>query len=314
MRAPPPRAPSPRQDGPRPYESSRQTPVRKMQSPSPKMQPSNPGMYPPGPQTLPQTLPQISMQERLPAFGSGVRPSPTMGGPPPPQHANGAPSGSTLPPYGRPFSPATGNDGRPLRDDRPPSPGPGYRQGPFQSSQPFPSIANGVPSVATPLPIEGPFRDDRPASAMKRNREWEADAGPSKKLANEETRARLDDPIRRNSPPGRLPTPKDHFRRSPSEARREQERRANENYHPSEAAHHPYSRPPQHVPSMQSILDGPKDDRKEHVEQPARKMDVDEDYDNNSEDDKQRGPPSAVVNSPQVGMPPSATPKQEQGV
>ncbi len=148
---------------------------------------------------------------------------------------------------------------------------------------------------------------------MKRNREWEADTGPSKKLANEENRARLDDPVRRNSPPGRMPTPKDHFRRSESEARREQERRVNENYHPSEAAHHPYSRPPlQHVPSMQSILDGPKDDRKEHVEQAARKVDVDEDYDNNSEDDKHRGPPSAVVNSPQVGMPPSATPKQEQ--
>ncbi|KAJ9603072.1 glucose repression mediator protein [Cladophialophora chaetospira] len=303
MRAPPPRAPSPRQDGPRPYESSRQTPVRKMQSPSPKMQPSNPGMFPP-----PQTLPQISMQERPPAFGSGVRPSPTMSGPPPP-HANGAGSGSTLPPYGRPFSPP--GELRPLRDDRPPSPGPGYRP-PFQSSQPFPSIANGVPSVATPLPaVEGPPRDDRPPSAMKRTREWEADAGPSKKLANEESRARLEDPSRRNSPPGRLPTPKDHFRRSSSEVRREQERRANENYHPSEAAHHPYSRPPQHIPSMQSILDGPKDDRKDQVEQAARKVDVDEDYDN-SEDDKQRGPSSVAVSSPQVCIPPSATPKQEQ--
>ncbi len=62
---------------------------------------------------------------------------------------------------------------------------------------------------------------------------------------------------------------------------------------------------------MQSILDGPKDDRKEHVEQAARKVDVDEDYDN-SEDDKQRGPPPAAVGSPQVGIPPSATPKQEQ--
>ena len=303
MRAPPPRVPSPRQDGPRPYESSRQTPVRKMQSLSPKMQPSNPGMYPP-----PQTLPQISMQERPPAFGSGVRPSPTMNGPPP--HPSNVQSGSTLPPYGRPFSPPS--ELRPLRDERQPSPGPSFRA-PFQSSQPFPSIANGVPSAATPLPpAEGPLRDDRPPSAMKRSREWEADAGPSKKLANEESRARLDDPIRRNSPPGRLPTPKDHFRRSSSEARREQERRANENYHPSDAAHHPYSRPPQQIPSMQSILDGPKDDRKEHVEQAARKVDVDEDYDNNSEDDKQRGQLSGAVNSPQVGVHPSATPKQEQ--
>jgi hypothetical protein len=63
---------------------------------------------------------------------------------------------------------------------------------------------------------------------------------------------------------------------------------------------------------MQSILDGPKDERQEHVEQAARKVEVDEDYDNNSEDDKQRGPPPVAV-SPQVGGPlPSATPKQEQ--
>jgi general transcriptional corepressor CYC8 len=309
MRAPPPRAPSPRQDGPRPYDSSRQTPARKMQSPSPKMQPANPGMFPPGG----QTLPQISMQERPPAYGSGVRPSPTMGGPPPPPaHTNGATSGSTLPPYGRPFSPPS--ELRPLRDERPQSPGTGYRQQPFQSGQQFPSISNGVPSAAPPLPpVEGPPHDDRPTSALKRSRDWEADPGPSKKLANEESRARLDDPVRRNSPPGRLPTPKDHFRRSSSETRHEQERRANENYHPSEAAHHPYSRPPQQIPSMQSILDGPKDERKEQVEQAARKVEVDEDYDNNSDDDKQRGPPSGAVNSPQVGAPPpSATPKQEQ--
>ena len=307
MRAPPLRAPSPRQDGPRPYESSRQTPVRKMQSPSPKMQPSNPGMFPHGP----QTLPQISMQERPPAFGSGVRPSPTMNGPQ--QHnANGAGSGSgsTLPPYGRPFSPP--NELRPLRDERPHSPGPGFRHQPFQAGQPFPSIGNGVHPVAQPLSaVEGPPRDERPPSALKRTREWETDAGPSKKHANDETRARLDDPTRRGSPPGRIPTPKDRFRRSSSELRRDQERRANENYHPSEAAHHPYSHP-QLIPSMQSILDAPKDERKEHIEQAARKVDVDEDYDNNSEDDKQRGRPSAAVSSPRVGgPPPSATPKQE---
>ncbi|RJE16642.1 hypothetical protein PHISCL_11021, partial [Aspergillus sclerotialis] len=59
-----------------------------------------------------------------------------------------------------------------------------------------------------------------------------------------------------------------------------------------------------------SILDGPKEDRKEQVEQAARKVDVDEDYDNNSEDDK-RAPPSAALSSPQVGAPPSVTPKQE---
>ncbi|KEF57442.1 glucose repression mediator protein [Exophiala aquamarina CBS 119918] len=301
MRAPPLRAPSPRQDGPRLYgESSRQTPVRKMQSPSPKMQSAVPGMYPPGP----PTLPQISMQERGPTFNAGVRPSPTMNGAPPP-HTNG--TGNTLPPYGRPFSPPS--ELRPLRDERPPSPGSTFRPQPYQSGQTFPSIANGAPPPP-PLPSVDVPREDRPLSAMKRNREWEAEPGPSKKIANDETRARLEDPSRRNSPPGRLPTPKDHFRRSSSEIRRENERRANENYHPSEAAHHPYSLPPQQIPSMQSILDGPKEDRKEHLEQAARKVDVDEDYDNNSEDDKRAA--AAAINSPQgPGPQPTATPKPE---
>ncbi|KAK4935282.1 glucose repression mediator protein [Elasticomyces elasticus] len=302
MRAPPPRAPSPRNDPLRPYESSRQTPSRKMQSPSPKMQA---GMYPPGP----QTLPQINMQDRGPSFGAGVRPSPTMsGGPPPP--TNGAGSATTLPPYGRPFSPPS--ELRPLREDRPTSPS-AFRPPPFQNGG-FPSIANGVPSAAPPLPpVDGPSREDRPSSAMKRAREWETEPGPSKKIANDETWARLDDPGRRNSPPGRLPTPKDHFRRSSSEVRRENERRANENYHPSEAAHHPFSMATQQIPSMQSILDAPKDDRAEHVEQAARKVEVDEDYDDNSDDDKRPAPGAmSGLSSPQVaGPPPSATPKQE---
>lgn len=271
-----------------------------MQSPSPKMQA---GMYPPGP----QTLPQINMQDRGSSFG-GVRPSPTMnGGPPPP--TNGTGSATTLPPYGRPFSPPS--ELRPLRDDRPTSPGSAFRPPPFQNGGQFPSIANGVPSAAPPLPAaDGPPREDRPSSAMKRARDWDTEPGPSKKIANDETRARLDDPGRRNSPPGRLPTPKDHFRRSSSEVRRENERRANENYHPSEAAHHPYSLAPQQIPSMQSILDAPKDDRAEHVEQAARKVEVDEDYDDNSEDDKRPAP--GAMSSPQVAAPPpSATPKQE---
>lgn len=304
MRAPPPRAPSPRQEAPRPFDSARQTPSRKMQSPSPKMQASVPGMYPPGP----QTLPQVNLQDRGPGFNGGVRPSPTLNGAPAP-HTNGNTSGTTLPPYGRPFSPPS--ELRPLRDDHPQSPGSTFRQPPYHSGGPFPSIASGMPSAAPPLPAaDGPPRDERPASAMKRSREWEGEQGPSKKLASEETRARLDDPSRRTSPPGRLPTPKEHFRRSSSEVRRENERRANENYHPSEAAHHPFSLPPQQIPSMQSILDGPKEGHQEHIEQAARKVEVDEDYDNNSEDDKRAGP-RPNMSSPQVAAPPSATPKPE---
>jgi len=143
---------------------------------------------------------------------------------------------------------------------------------------------------------------------MKRQREWEQDQ-PVKKQANEETRARLEDhpTARRYSPVNRTETPRDHYRRSSSEVHRENEqRRANENYHPSEAAHHPYSLQPQpappmshpspmqhqqqQIPSMHTIMGTPKPEdqphRKEIQEVAARKVDVDEDYDNVSEDDR----------------------------
>lgn len=154
---------------------------------------------------------------------------------------------------------------------------------------------------------------------MKRSRDWEAESGPSKKPANEETRARLDEPPRHASPLNRNPTPRDHFRRSSSEVRRENERRANENYHPSEAAHHPYSLAPQ-APAVQAPasapIEPPKEERKENVEPAARKMDVDEDYDNNSDDEKKGGsgtaPGTAAKNSPVQGTPTNnSAPKQE---
>jgi len=312
MRAPPPRMPSPRQEPPRGYpESARQTPSRKVHSPSPKLQPAMPGMYPPAPHHQQQpSLPQLGMQDRGPNFGSGIRPSPIMN-PAPGNSVNSAASSSTLPPYGRPFSPPT--ELRPIRDDGPTSPGTPYHHQPFQSAQPFPSMNSGPPPASTPLPsvVDATgARDERPPSAMKRAREWEAD-GPSKKAANDETRARLEDhSMRRASPPGRMPTPRDHYRRSSSEVRRENERRATENYHPSAAAHHPYSLPPQQIPSMQTILDGAKEDRKEIAEPAARKVEVDEDYDNNSEDDKRAGAPAPVRTSPmQNGA--SSMPKQE---
>lgn len=107
-----------------------------------------------------------------------------------------------------------------------------------------------------------------------------------------------------------MSSPRDHYqRRSSSENRRENERRANENYHPSEAAHHPYTLP-QQIPSMQTILDGPKEDRKEPVEQAARKVEVDEDYDNNNSDDDRRatGPQTSPPLGPGLS---TAPPKQE---
>lgn len=311
MRAPPMRAPSPRHEPGRPFpEPSRRTPgpgpVRK-QSPSPKMQHAGPSGFP-----TPQTLPQLNLQERPPAFNSGVRPSPTLNGGHHPQPIGPAPN--TLPPYGRPFSPPS--EIRPIRDDRVNSPpSSAYNQSPYPGGQAFPSIVNGVGSAPQPLPqtAEVPREETRPPSAMKRSREWEADTS-SKKIANEETRARLDDPPRHGSPPNRNPTPSSHFRRSSSETRRENERRATENYHPSEAAHHPYSLAPQMTP-VQPAVELPREDRKETVEPAARKMDVDEDYDNNSEDDRKGGsgtaPGTATKNSPIQGTPSNDLPKQE---
>jgi general transcriptional corepressor CYC8 len=145
---------------------------------------------------------------------------------------------------------------------------------------------------------------------MKRNREWEPDSGPSKKAANDETRARLDEhPSRRVSPPGRVTTPRDVHRRSSSEIRKDNQRIADQNYHPSEAAHHPVplapppsqlppqhagpqgphtplSQHPPHIPSMNTMYDAAKEERKEQVEGAARKVNVDEDYDDDGEDDK----------------------------
>ena len=307
MGAPPPRVPTPRSEGPRSYgEPSRHTPVRKMQSPSPKIQPAIPP-YGAGP----SSLPQLNIQDRGPGFPS-VRPSPQMNGNAGPQ-TNGPPPSSNLPPYGRPFSPPS--EIRPIRDERQHSPHGGYHQQHYQPPQAYPSIANGVSAAPPPLPIttETP-REERPSSAMKRSREWESESGPSKKPANDETRARLDEPGRHASPHRNMP-PRDPYGRSPSEIRRENERRANENYHPSEAAHHPYTGPPQQIPSMSAILDGPKEERKEPPEAAARKMDLDEDYDNNSEDDKRAGSGTATGtatrNSPVQSTPSSAVPKQE---
>ncbi|KAJ9651904.1 glucose repression mediator protein [Neophaeococcomyces mojaviensis] len=291
----PPRAQSPRQEPPRLYHDAvRQNTTRKAQSPSPKMQSGLSGMYPPGPQTLPQIN---NPQERTPHLGPAPRPSPSLNGAPPQSHQAGPigpapPAG--LPPYGRPFSPQ--QELRPLRDERPPSAQSNYHHPPLPPAPHFQNVNNPPPPsqpVSATESMRGD-RDERPPSAMKRNREWEQEQ-PSKKPANDETRARLDDHSGRlYSPTGRIDTPHDRYRRSSSEIKRENERRANDNYHPSEAAHHPYSlhphpQPPQQqIPSMQSIMDlAPREEpRKEIVEAAARKVEVDEDYDNNSEDDK----------------------------
>jgi general transcriptional corepressor CYC8 len=261
-----------------------------------------PGMYPPGP----QSLPQMSAPDRGSTFGS-ARPQ-SMVTSAPVNGNNAAPPSNHLPPYGRPFSPPTElAPVRPPRDDHPGSPGSVYPHPPYNQAQSFSSIATGAPPPAAAqaaAEAAARERDDRPPSAMKRAREWETDSGPSKKPANDEARARLDDHASwRVSPPGRMSsaTPRDYHRRSSSEIRRENERRANDNYHPSEAAHHPQALPHQ-MPPMHSMFEGQKEERKEHAEPAARKVEVDEDYDNNSDDDKRAMGSGGARSSPQNTM------------
>lgn len=192
--------------------------------------------------------------------------------------------------------------------------------------------------------------DDRPPSVgPKRHREWEEEP-VAKKPANEETRARLEnlnhrrpstpprDGYRRNSSEAR----RTEEQRRPEEPRRSDEpRHKTESYHPSEAAHHTQSHSvsSNHLPPMQpgsGPMTGvvhekpqppvvPKEEpRTEQApparpppppasepERAARKMDVDEDYDDSGEDEKKAvvltngsGPPAP---SGDLKAPPSST-------
>lgn len=130
----------------------------------------------------------------------------------------------------------------------------------------------------------------------------------AKKLTTEESRSRLDEiKMHHPSPRDKIATPPN---RSPSELRRMEDVRPMSAYHPSEAAHHPPS-----LPSMQSItaqspqlrMSAPPQEGHRapppHSQPPptfepaARKMDVDENYDD-SADDKSTTKQESRRNSP----------------
>lgn len=176
----------------------------------------------------------------------------------------------------------------------------------------------GAPDAAAQRPDERP-----PSVGPKRMREWEEES-VAKKQANEENRARLEDMRhRRPSTP-----PRDSYRRNSGEAvrraeepKKEEARSQNDNYHPSDAAHHPQNHAVGHkqLPPMQpaTVSKGektqagptPKEERPSseqtslaaappvvsEPERAARKMDVDEDYDDIPEDEKKNA--STVVGS-----------------
>ncbi|KAI4220562.1 MAG: hypothetical protein L6R36_007533 [Xanthoria steineri] len=323
-RGPPPaRQPSPRLEQVRYQDQQRHTPIRR---PSPTQNLGHMSSTPyPGPQGLPQPqipAPQPPAPSRINNTSYGA-PSSAMMHAQPSTHGPPGP----MPPYGRGNSPPP--EIRPITDDRPPSPGPSYGHGQYQHhpnpSQPGILTAGAPPPREALAAAEAAAREERPPTGFKRSYEPEDDYKFSHKTpANDETRSRVEShrhrrpspPDRKPSPPrrgpspprGRQPSPPVPHPRNASEVRHEEQRRADESYHPSEAAHHPPT-----LPSMQqqppadhhpASAESARDERRETFEAAARKMEVDEDYDDEAEGG------SGGRNSPQRGMM-NAQPKTE---
>ena len=318
---PPPRQQhSPRQEQMMQYrDQNRHTPIRRPTTP-PALNNITPSSYS-GSQGLPQPPPvtQTSAPNRItnpnygaPNTGVGLPPTAVHGGPGP------------MPPYGRGNSPPP--EIRPLADDRPPSPGPNYPPPQFghhpNSSLPG-GIAAGAPPPTAAAAAEAAAareRNDQPLASFKHRLDPDEDYKINHKIpANLETRNRLENHHhRRPSPPDRKPSPRGRqtpprgrqpspprHRRGSSEARLEDQRQANENYHPSEAAHHPptlpsmlqQQPPPQHE-HLPPIGENGRDDRREAYEPASRKIEINEDYDDEDNDEKRIGG-SGGRNSPQ---------------
>lgn len=355
----PPRQPaSPKQEAPRQFQDQPQRPpppAHRGLSPSPKVLYNAPGpnAYPAAPaaQTpsqLPQPLPQhqapappnrIANPNYGPQSSSVPPPAVSMGAPPPAQGSGPAyPSRMTSPP-----------EIRPILDNQNTSPNAKFGRQPFEHhpTSGTPSIAGGAPPPNAALQAAEAAareREERPSTAPpKRHREWEDDASSmssQKKPANDENRSRLDDPSsRRASPPDRMDRVPNSPYRSPSEIRRaDDQRRATENYHPSEAAHHPpalgpaqanpqpsprigateerrdqptpappaQQLPPPPQPQSQAPAPSPAPSQPQappqaqqpHLEPAARKMDMDEDYDDSGDEDKRPTNPQSARTSP----------------
>ena len=225
-----------------------------------------------------------------------------------------------MPPPGRGHSPPP--EIKPIAEGRVGSPNSGlsHLRGAHQGF-PQPSIMDVGPPPPAFAAAEAAAREreERPQTGFKRMADPGDDYKPSsKKPANGDSRGRLDDhSYRRGSPTDRPMSPGRHQRRSSSEIRREQ---ANQNYHPSEAAHHPTTlpamqhqqadqQPPQsqHLPSMSET---PREERRDPYEPARRKVEVDEDYDDAPDGDK---PNTSSVgrSSPPRGASMNSQPKQE---
>ena len=316
---PPPsqRQVSPRQEQMRQYqEQHRHTPIRRASPPS-SMNHNGPISY-----SAPQALPQPQPSASQPAPSNRI-PNPNYGAPDPGLRV--ATGGSQIGPgsrvpYGRGDSPPP--EIRPIAEARQSSPGPNYPPQHYQhhpnTSQSLGIAAGAPPPVAALAAAEAAARerDDRPAAGFKRSLESDDEYKMAHKHpANGESRSRLEDHRhRRPSPPDRKPSPRPRLNsprgrassprerpasppyrhsRSSSAAKREEQRRADENYHPSEAAHHPPTLPSMHQPPPNEPPQTPasetaRDERRETYEAAARKMEVDEDYDDEGEVEKRK--------------------------
>lgn len=229
---------------------------------------------PPGPPQQ-QPLPPTSQPPPRVANPNYSAPTPTSAsaGPPPTNGVNGPPPGpNPLMPY-RNNSPR--GDVRSMHDNRMPSPKSAYpqHQPPYPHPEPGPSsLESGAPPpqsaavAAAEAALHRNEHDNRPSSVgPKRIREWEEESVSKK-------------------PRPSTPTRTDSYRRESSEHRRvEEPRRTMEAYHPSEAAHHP---PTHAMPGQLPPMQGPPPPQVHEPERAARKMDIDEEYDDSGDDDK----------------------------
>lgn len=309
----------PRQEPPRHYQEGPRGPLRRL-TPSPKTHhalPPNPpyaGGLPPPRQMAEQSSShvqappsRISNPNYVPQTSSGPLPPP----PPPPQsadHNNGGPTSAMPPmPYGRASPP---QEMRPIHQNRPPSDGqyPHHLISAPRTHHPPPGdyLPHGPPTEPPVREREREREREEPTRTPippKRHREWDDEPNSAGKGPHsDEKRQRIDD-MPRGLPPVNDRPPVSPIRpHQVDDARRaEEHRRLNEGYHPSEAAHHPPSLAPlppqprltppqvQQAPAQHSLpppAPEPVEEElpREHHEPAARKMDVDENYDDDEDD------------------------------
>lgn len=303
---------------------------------------------------MPPHQPQPPNRISNPNYGPHTANAPPPGPPPPPAGIPAPPAQGTLygrmgsphpPPEVRPIienragSPRNGGYPGPYQHHPDSATGGGIASG-----APAPASALAAAEAAAREREREREREERPPTAPgKRHREWE------KPQTNDEKRQKLE-----TEPHSRRPSPPAHRMSSPQVPRHSPQdapdaRRFNDGYHPSEAAHHPPSLPsmtaglpgpsgptispgapaasnppeaPAALPRMaetptQERVEHPRPEphRPEHHEPAARRMDVDENYDDEGEETKpavksERGSPRNPPSGNMPHQPPTAEQKQ----